>query len=69
MDEKTREKEQAYQRAGFRVERNGSSTVFERELPESVIEDTRALINGHGKASRSGTNDTAKTNGGSTKTP
>lgn len=64
VDEKALANEQAYEKAGFRVERNGSSTVYERELPESVIKDTRALINGHGKASRNGDGNSAKANGG-----
>jgi len=65
-EEKTR-MEQAYEKAGFRVERNGKSTVFERELPEAVIEATRALINGHGK--RASNAEAAKTNGGAKGAP
>ena len=39
----------AFERAGFTVEKRGPASVAERDLPEQVVETTRALIkNGNG---------------------
>lgn len=37
----------AFERAGFRVEKLGRATVAERDLPDAVVETTRALIIGN----------------------
>jgi hypothetical protein len=50
----------AFERAGFRVERRGRTTIVERDLPDSVVQTTRELIdrpyrNGNGNGVKADT--------------
>jgi len=55
--------EQEFKKAGFRVEKVGTTTVFERDVPDSVVEATRVLINGNGNGNGAKSDVTPARNG------
>ncbi|MCU1266350.1 MAG: hypothetical protein JWM21_2668 [Acidobacteria bacterium] len=53
--EQAKKTEEEFKDAGFRVEKVGNTTVFERDVPESVVEASRVFIRSNEKT-KSATN-------------
>jgi hypothetical protein len=60
--------EQAFEKAGFRSEQVGKSTVYERKLSKEILEATRALITGGNGNGHVNGNGNINPNGASPKT-